>query len=133
MASIHAEVDANARLLDIHDIIDQAEQEILHELNMPITIHMDPTLPDGAPGEEVKAKIEEYLEQLDPPLSLHDFRMVPGRRIIKLIFDIVVPADYHDEGLIDQVSAYAKSIDSKYQCIIQLDRDYFVQQRKAEE
>ena len=133
MASIHAEVDANARLLDIHDIIDQAEQEILRELNLPITIHMDPTLPDGAPGKEIKASIEKYLEQLDPPLTLHDFRMVPGRKIIKLIFDIAVPADYHEDGLIDRVSAYAKSFDIRHQCIIQLDRDYFVQKRKADE
>lgn len=131
-SSIHAEVDANSSLLAIHDIIDQAEQEILRELDMPITIHIDPTLPEGAPGQEVKDSLSAFLAQMTPPLSLHDFRMVPGKRVIKLIFDVSVPADYHDRELVRRIEAYARSLDSRHQCIIQLDRDYFQLQAPEE-
>lgn len=31
---------------------------------------------------------------MDPKLSIHDFRMVPGTDQINLIFDLVVPFEY---------------------------------------
>lgn len=125
MASLHAEVDADSRLVDIHDVIDLAEQEIMKELDMEITIHPDPVLPEGSPGQEVKDQLIQYLENMNPPLRLHDFRLVPGKRVIKLIFDIEVPLEYHNDKLIEQVSTYAKSLDSRHQCFIQLDTVYF--------
>ncbi len=126
MASLHAEVSADEKLTEIHEVIDQLEQEITTKFQMPITIHMDPTLPPDAPGYEVKTKIEDYLQNLNPDLSLHDFRIVPGKRVIKLVFDVVVPLDYHNKELIKQVSDYARTLDPRHECHIQLDRDYFV-------
>lgn len=133
MASIHVEVPEDVRLVDIHDVVDQIEQEVLHELNLPITIHMDPTLPADAPGQEVKASIEAFLAGMTPPLTLHDFRVVPGKRVIKLIFDVVVPAEYHDDTLIQRISDFAKTLDERYTCVIQLDRDYFTHTENSPE
>lgn len=126
MASFHAEVDADEKLSEIHEVIDQLEQEITSRFKMPITIHIDPTLPKDAPGQEVKDQIEQYLQTLHPQLSLHDFRIVPGKRVIKLVFDVVVPLDYHNKDLMKQISDYAKSLDSRHECHIQFDRDYFI-------
>lgn len=128
MASIHVEVPSDVLLLDIHEVVDQIEQEVLRQLGLPITIHMDPVLPATAPGQEVKASLEQYLLGLTPPLSLHDFRMVPGKRQIKLVFDVVVPAEYHNEQLTAQIADYARSLDPRYQCVIRLDPDYFTDQ-----
>lgn len=125
MASLHAEVNADEKLTEIHEVIDQLEQEIMTKLQMPITIHIDPTLPPDAPGHEVMIQIQEYLLSLHPGLSLHDFRIVPGKRVIKLIFDVVVPLDYHNKNLISQISEFARKFDQRYECHIQLDRDYF--------
>lgn len=133
MASLHAEVAADARLIEIHDVVDQAEQEILHKLGLPITIHMDPTLPPDAPGQEVKTALEQFLAGQVPPLSLHDFRIVPGKRVIKLVFDVVVPADYHDKHLDEKISRYVRSLDERYQCVIQYDRDYFSKENGGED
>ena len=36
-----------------------------------------------------------------PPLRLHDYRVVPGKRVVKLIFDISVPEDYAQADLLD--------------------------------
>ncbi len=126
MASLHAEVAADETLTEIHEVIDQLEQEIITRFDMPITIHIDPTLPEGAPGYEVKTQIEDYLKTLHPDLTLHDFRIVPSKRVIKLVFDVVVPLDYHESGLIKIIDEYARSLDKRHECHIQLDRNYFV-------
>lgn len=126
IASLHVEVSAEEKLIEIHEVIDQLEQEITTKFQMPITIHIDPTLPPDAPGYEVMTRIQEYLLTLHPGLSLHDFRIVPGKRVIKLVFDVVVPLDYHNKDLISQIDAFAKEIDQRYECHILLDRDYFV-------
>ena len=126
MASVHAEVSADAPILVIHEVIDQAEQEVLTKLDLPLIIHMDPVVPDDAPGQGRKARIAQYLSEMNPPLSLHDFRMVPGKRVIKLIFDVVVPVDFEGEDeLVKKVDAFAKSLDPRHQCVIRIDRDYF--------
>ncbi len=130
MASIHVEVDASLSLMDVHEVVDEIEQEILHTLNLPITIHMDPVLPITAPGQEVKQRITAYLEGLTPPLSMHDFRMVAGKRTTKVIFDVVVPADHHDEKLIPQISAYVRTIDPSFVSFIRIDRDYFTKREE---
>ena len=126
MASIHAEVSAGVNLLDIHDVVDQAEQEILRELGLPISIHIDPVMPDDDPAQGPKTRIEEFLARQDPPLSLHDFRMIPGKRQIRLIFDVVVPETFGDEEeLIQRISEFARQINPRFECIIQVDRNYF--------
>lgn len=126
MASIHAEVEASASLLEIHEVVDRAEQEVLAKLALPLVIHMDPVLPDDEPGQTRKALLSAYLADMSPPLRLHDFRVVPGKRIIKLIFDIEVPIDFEgEEALIQQVSTYAKTLDVRHHCVIGIDKDYF--------
>lgn len=126
MASFHAEVGAEEKLTEIHEVIDQLEQEITAKFSMPVTIHIDPTLPPDAPGHEVMIRIQEYLVSLHPELSLHDFRIVPGKRVIKLVFDVVVPHDYHNKNLISQICEFVREFDKRYECHIQLDRDYFL-------
>ena len=127
MASIHVEVDASLSLMDVHEVVDEIEQEILHTLNLPITIHMDPVLPITAPGQEIKQRLTAYLDSLTPPLSMHDFRMVQGKKTTKLIFDVVVPAEEHNEALIPKIKAFAQSINPRFVCFIRIDRDYFAQ------
>jgi len=126
MASVHAEVSTDTPILEIHEVIDLAEQEVLSKLDLPLLIHMDPVVPDDAPGQGRKARIAKFLSEMNPPLTLHDFRMVPGKRVIKLIFDVVVPVDFSgEEALIKKVEAFAKTLDPRHQCVIRIDRDYF--------
>ncbi|NLX83771.1 MAG: cation transporter [Clostridiales bacterium] len=134
MASIHVEVDALTSLLDVHDVVDSIEQEVLQTLHLPITIHMDPVLPIDAPGQEVKQRIAQFLKEQDTPLSMHDFRIVPGKRVTKLIFDLVVPESFQDDqALIQRIASFAQSLDTRYECVIGIDRDYFAEQPDSEE
>ena len=68
----------------------------------------------------------EYLSSLTPPLKLHDFRRVPGEKHINLIFDVLLPPETRDtKALQDGISAHARTLDPRYRCVIQFDRDYF--------
>ncbi len=55
---------------------------------------MDPVETKDEHVLEAKEKVEKVLRAMDPKLSIHDFRMVPGTDQINLIFDLVVPFEY---------------------------------------
>lgn len=125
IASVHAEVSAQGNIVEIHEVIDQAEREIGREMNIVICIHMDPIVTDDEESNTVKAKLEAFLRHTDERLTLHDFRLVPGQQQVNLIFDCVLPLGYPDkEALLRSLGAYAKSLDPRYEVIVQFDNDY---------
>ena len=40
----------------------------------------------------LRTRLTEKLRQLDPALSLHDLRIVPGKTHTNVLFDLVLPA-----------------------------------------
>lgn len=93
--SLHAEVDGNGNVFDLHDVIDNAENDIRRKFGCLATIHLDPI--DPANGELVTLK-EEITRDVracfgDESISIHDLRMVPGTSHTNVIFDTVLPAD----------------------------------------
>jgi len=125
IASVHAEVSAQGDIVEIHEVIDQAEREIGRELNIVICIHTDPIITEDETANQVREKLESFLQDMDKRLTLHDFRMVPGQQQVNLIFDCVLPGAYGDrEALLRSLAAYAKSIDPRYEVIVQFDTDY---------
>jgi len=126
-ASVHAEVSASTSLISIHEAIDRAEREIMDCLDLPINIHMDPVVADEVGSDSPAKKITAFLTGYNPPLSMHDFRMVPGKTRIKLIFDITLPVDtsHKEDEIIRDISAFAQSLDPRHRCIINVDYNYF--------
>ncbi len=125
IASVHAEVSADCDVVAIHEVIDDAEREIGDKLHMAICIHMDPIVTGDETTNRVRSQMETFLQNTDPCLSLHDFRMVPGQGHINLIFDCVTPAGYKGrDELLKALSAYALSLDSRYRLVVQFDTDY---------
>ena len=125
-ASVHAEISAASDLVAIHEVIDNAEREISQTLKIPVCIHMDPILTGDGKTEKAQKQMAEYLSSLTPPLKLHDFRRVPGEKHINLIFDVLLPPETRDtKALQDGISAHARTLDPRYRCVIQFDRDYF--------
>lgn len=126
VASVHAEVSAEADIVAIHELIDRAEREIGERYNLPICIHMDPIITDDIESNAVKAQIAAFLKTEDRRLKLHDFRRVPGDMQENLIFDVVLPTEYKEENALkEKLEAYARTLNSRYRCIIHFDRDYF--------
>lgn len=93
--SLHAEVDSHEDIVDIHDHIDNIEEEIKERFGVEITIHMDPVVLDDNETNETKKKCIALLHCFDPSLSIHDFRLVKGETHTNVIFDVVVP--YEDK------------------------------------
>ncbi|MDD6307827.1 MAG: cation diffusion facilitator family transporter [Clostridia bacterium] len=91
IGSVHAEVRADGDLLKIHDVIDNAERQIREEMGVLLCIHMDPVETDDALTCELKEKMQEIIAEIDPALTLHDFRIVSGDTHTNLIFDVVLP------------------------------------------
>ena len=67
-----------------------------------LVIHMDPVETKDEHVLEAKEKVEKVLRAMDPKLSIHDFRMVPGTDQINLIFDLVVPFEYDQKKQVMQ-------------------------------
>lgn len=91
IASVHAEVPANADIVEIHDIIDNVEKKISEELKIVICVHMDPIVMDDEEVDKYKNLTHKIIESLNSKYSFHDFKMVKGPTHTNLIFDLVVP------------------------------------------
>lgn len=96
-ASLHVEMDKNEDPLLCHEIIDDLERECLKSHNIHLVIHYDPIVTDDPELTRLIAVVREILAQIDPRLTTHDFRMVPGHSHTNLIFDIALPSDLRQE------------------------------------
>ena len=92
--SLHAEVAADGDILESHDLIDNIERDFKNEMHLETVIHIDPIVTDDPMVNAMKQAVLETLHQMDPRLSMHDFRAVPGNTHTNLIFDVVLPADF---------------------------------------
>ena len=92
-ASVHVEMDYREDPMECHELIDDMERECLRSHNVHLVIHYDPVVTDDPELHRLKARCAQLLLQQDPRLSLHDFRMVQGRRHMNLIFDVALPSD----------------------------------------
>lgn len=106
-ASLHAELSAEEDAIACHEIIDHIENEVRKELHVDLVIHYDPVVTDDAEGNAMRQMLEEIISQIDPRLSMHDFRITDGR---KLVFDLEVP---YEMG--QQYEALQQKIDESLQ------------------
>lgn len=92
MVSLHAEVPADGDLNELHDVIDVIEQRLKRELNCHAVIHMDPLATNDSLVGETRQKVQDVIrEELNAPVTIHDFRMVTGPTHTNVIFDAVIP------------------------------------------
>ena len=92
-ASLHVEMDSREDPLKCHEMMDDMERECLRSHGIHLVIHWDPVVTDDPELHRLKESCGKLLQQQDPRLTLHDFRMVPGQRHMNLIFDVALPSD----------------------------------------
>ena len=97
-ASLHVEMDCREDPLDCHERIDDMERECLRSHNVHLVIHYDPVVIDDPALTAMKEKVLGLLQSRDSRLSLHDFRMVPGKKHMNLVFDVALPRDMKDQS-----------------------------------
>ena len=125
-ASLHVEFPAETDPLTAHDVIDNIEKDFLKKDRLQVTIHYDPIVTADASVGVLRARLQEHARQLDPQLSIHDLRIVPGESHTNVLFDLVFPAGY--TGDIDQMLAkmcqFVKEQDPKYCCVVKVEQSY---------
>ena len=125
-ASLHVEFPAETDPLTAHDVIDNIENDFLQKDRLQVTIHYDPIVTADASVGVLRARLQEHARQLDPQLSIHDLRIVPGDSHTNVLFDLVFPAGY--TGDIDQMLAkmcqFVKEQDPKYCCVVKVEQSY---------
>ena len=131
-ASLHVEFPAEADPLAAHDVIDNIERDFLKKDNLQVTIHYDPIVTSDAAVGVLRTRLTEHLRQLDPQLSIHDLRIVPGGSHTNVLFDLTFPAGYtgDTDAAMAEMCRFVTEQDPKYSCIIKLEQSYSVAPQK---
>ena len=130
MMSFHAEVPADADLLEIHDVIDHVERELKARHHIETCIHMDPVVRDGR-TEDLRQQAARLAQDIDPILSLHDFRVTAGPIHTNVLFDVVVPYGFRltDAQVRTALTQGLKGLSDRYFPVIQVDHSYVEEQK----
>lgn len=123
-ASLHVEVDGNEDIYDLHDMIDNVERVIQDELKILCCIHLDPIVIDDSVVGELREFVKGVVSEIDPSITVHDFRTVIGNTHTNLIFDVVLPFESNiGESEIKQIVAdKVLSKRENHYCVITVDR-----------
>ena len=124
LASLHAEVPSDSNFVAVHEEIDEAEKRVWQQTGVYLVIHMDPIDVNNEHINALREQVDGVLRGIDEQLSMHDFRVVDGERQINLIFDVVVPFSYDDEGkrrLLMTIYDDLKAIDQRFKPVVTLD------------
>lgn len=125
-ASAHVEMAAEASPLDSHDTLDNIEREFLERDGMHVVLHYDPIVTDDPQVCDLRNWIAQQVKVIDPELTIHDLRCVPGPTHTNVIFDCVRPHGLamSDDELRGTISGLVKSRHPGYDCVITVDRSY---------
>lgn len=125
-ASVHAEVAAEVDVLESHEVIDLIEYEFRTEDALEVVIHLDPIVTKDPRVAELRKWVAELAADIDPRMTIHDFRMVPGERNTNLIFDCVAPFDcgYTPDELKKEIRRRVSWAHEGYSCVITIDRSF---------
>ncbi len=90
-ASAHVEMAAEADPMESHDLIDNIEQDFKTQDGLIVTLHYDPIVTDDPTVADMRNWISQAVKIIDPRLTIHDLRCVPGPTHTNVIFDCVRP------------------------------------------
>lgn len=123
--SFHAEVPSNRDILETHDVIDHLEMELRERFQCDVTVHMDPIVIDNAIINALRSQVAQAVKEIDPDLTIHDFRMVDGPTHANLIFDVIAPYRFRmsDTELTETVQQKIKTLDQRYFAVVKIDKE----------
>lgn len=125
-ASLHIEFPAESDPLAAHDVIDNIENDFLKNDNLQVTIHYDPIVTSNAEVGVLRSRLNERARQLDPQLSVHDLRIVPGDTHTNVLFDLAFPAGYTGDKdlMLAKMCQFVTEQDPKYSCVVKVEQSY---------
>lgn len=122
--TVHVEIDDKMSFTKAHQIADNIEEDFYNDLNINITVHMDPIEINNKETNAIKDIVLSHLNKLDKHIEIHDFRVIKNKNTIKVLFDLVEPfdKDYELNFVTKYLTNKMESKDSKYIFIIKIDR-----------
>ena len=125
-ASLHIEIPAESDPLAAHDVIDNIENDFLKNDNLQVTIHYDPIVTADAEVGVLRSRLNEKARRLDPQLSVHDLRIVPGDTHTNVLFDLAFPAGYagDKDQMLAEMCKFVTEQNPKYSCIVKVEQSY---------
>lgn len=129
MISLHAEVPGNRDIFELHDVVDQAEIRLKKELGCEAVIHMDPIVVDDQAVDDMKKRMVELVHGIDGKISIHDFRMVKGPTHTSLIFDAVVPLQFHmgEDEVLERIREEIRRMPGNYFGVVKVEYPYYTE------
>ena len=126
MISLHAEVPAHGDIMAMHDVIDNVEKELMERLHCHAVIHMDPIVTDDDRVNALRAQVAELVKQVDPALTIHDFRVVRGTTHDNLIFDAVLPfsSGKTPSQAAQEIRALVRAMDGNYYAVVTVEHSF---------
>lgn len=126
MISLHAEVPGDRDIFELHDVIDNAENDISKKFGCSVVIHMDPVQSFNPLLDDLKKHLKIILFVVNPDLTAHDIRIVPGQTHSNLIFDVVKPfsCKMTDGELKEKIASAVKIKYPDVNCVITVDVPY---------
>ena len=125
-ASVHVEMAAEGDVLKSHDVIDNIERDFLSKDNLNIIVHYDPIVTKDDIVNDFRSWLMEQVKSIDPHLSIHDLRIVPGNCHTNLVFDCVMPhcINMSPSELKAEIRRLVNIKYPNYYCIITIDSSY---------
>ncbi len=126
MISLHAEVPAHGDIMAMHDEIDNIEKELMEKLHCHAVIHMDPIVTDDEQINALRTQVAELVKQVDPALTIHDFRVVRGTTHDNLIFDAVLPFSSGKtvSEAAQEIRGLVRGLDDRYRAVVTVEHSY---------
>ncbi|MGM9544954.1 MAG: cation diffusion facilitator family transporter [Vescimonas sp.] len=124
--SLHAEVPADGQVLELHDVIDNIEEELAQKLHCEAVIHMDPVVVGDPTVTALHQQVAALVKTIDPRITIHDFRMVPGQTHTNLIFDAVIPFDERltRQQVADRIRQMVSEMEGDYRAVVKVENSY---------
>ena len=124
--SLHAEVPADGQVLELHDVIDNIESELARKLHCEAVIHMDPVVVGDPVVTALREQTAALVRTIDPRITIHDFRMVPGKTHTNLIFDAVIPFDEQltRPQVAQRICRLVEDMDGHYRAVVKIENSY---------
>ncbi len=127
IGSVHAEVPADADIMEVHDVIDNIEVEILEKMNILMCIHMDPIVTDDEQVNKYKKITQGIIKGYNEEYSFHDFKMVKGPTHTNLIFDLVVPVPDKKKSnseILSEINKIFKEYDESIKLVVRVEHSF---------
>ncbi|MGN0968498.1 MAG: cation-efflux pump, partial [Oscillospiraceae bacterium] len=113
-------------IMAVHDVIDHIERELRDKFSVEAVIHMDPIVVGDEATDRMRELVARRAKEIDPAITIHDFRMTNGPLHTNLIFDMVVPHNCKltEEQVKERIADAMRQENEHYYTVVEVDRSY---------